>query len=346
MIKRLNWLRGAGLAGLLSFAMLGPVMVVTAQEATPGTELMPYEPGEGVADLEGSIASDGSSTVFPITQAVAEEFLGIAANVDVRVDFSGTGGGFERFCKGETAIQNASRPIKPEEVQACAETGVDFYEFAVAFDGLAVVTNADNDYLECLTVEELATLWAPDSEILSWNQLNPEFPEEEVILYGPGTDSGTFDYFTEEIVGEVGASRTDYTPSEDDNVLVQGVLGDTSALGYFGYAYYEQNQDGLKLIAVDSGDGCVIPSAETIADGSYTPLSRPLFVYVKAESLMEAPVQEFMRFYVANAPELALEVGYFPLPGDGYAQAQQKLEAAISGEGEPDGPTGMATPTS
>jgi phosphate transport system substrate-binding protein len=261
----------------------------------------------------------------------------------VTVDISGTGGGFKRFCAGETDVQNASRPIRDEEVQACAEAGVEYYEFQVAFDGLSIVVNPANDFVECLTVDQLKRLWEPNSTVQTWQDLNPEWPAEEISLYGPGPDSGTFDYFTEVIVGEAKASRTDYTPSEDDNVLVEGVAGDPNALGYFGYAYYKQNQDRLKLVAVDGGNGCVLPSKEAIRDGSYTPLARPIFIYVKAESLERPEVQEFVRFYLANAAELAQDVGYVDSPAEAYAAAQQKLEGAIAGAVPPDGPGTAAT---
>jgi phosphate transport system substrate-binding protein len=308
---------------------------VGAQDSTPATDL---------SGLSGTIESDGSSTVGPLTEAVAEEFNAQAGEVRINVGISGTGGGFERFCAGETDIQNASRDIDAEEVAACEASGVDFYRFEVAYDGLTVVTNAENEFLECLTVDELKTLWEPNSTVTNWSDLNPDFPEEEVVLFGPGTDSGTFDYFTDAIVGEEGASREDYTPSEDDNVIVEGVAGDPNSLGYFGYAYYEQNQDRLKAIQVDGGSGCVGPSPETIQDGSYTPLSRPLYVFAKAESLERPEVQEFMRFYLAQAPALAPEVGYVASPAETYAADTEKLEGAISGAVEPDGLQADGTP--
>ena len=267
--------------------------VASAQDATP----IPYEPGNDLASLGGSLVSDGSSTVGPLTEAVAEEF-GImlseegGSEVQVEVSISGTGGGFERFCAGETDLQNASRAISEEEIALCQQGGVYYFEFEVAFDGIAVVVNPENDFVECLTVEQLNMMWKPEGFATMWNEIDPSFPEEPIVLYGPGTDSGTFDYFTNAINGE-GASMTDYSPSEDDNQLVLGV--DSNALGYFGLAYYENNADQLKLVAVDSGSGCVSPSAETVADGSYAPLSRPLFVYLNAESLGRPEVQEFAR---------------------------------------------------
>ena len=333
--------RGALIGAALAGAMLltGPVF---AQDATP----MPYTPGTDLGELSGSISADGSSTVGPIMQAVAEDFTAEAGDVEVSVDISGTGGGFERFCKGETDLQDASRPIKDEEAAACEAAGVDFYEFQVAYDGLSVVVNPANDWVDCITTAELATMWGPDATADSWHDVNPAWPDQPLTLYGPGTDSGTFDYFTEQINGEQGASRTDYTPSEDDNVLVEGVAGDENALGYFGFAYYEQNQDRLKLLQVDSGTGCIAPSPETVQDLSYAPLSRPLYVYVKAESLTRPEVQEFARFMVANSATLASEVGFVSSPTQVYVDDQTKLEAAIAGTGTPDSQLSAdATPT-
>jgi phosphate transport system substrate-binding protein len=312
-----------------------------AQDATP----IPYTPGTDLGSLSGSIEADGSSTVGPITQAVAEEFAAQASGVQVNVGISGTGGGFERFCNGETDVQDASRPIKDDEAANCAASGVDYYEFEVAYDGITIVVNPENDFIECLTVQQLNQLWAPGASGVTWQDLNPDWPADEVVLYGPGTASGTFDYFTEQINGEQGASTENYNPSEDDNVLVEGVAGDANALGYFGFAYYVANQDRLKLVAVDNGSGCVAPSKDTIRDGTYAPLSRPLFVYVKAESLTRPEVQEFMRFYLANAIQLVDDVGYVDSPTDVYVSDQLKLEAAIAGTAEPDGPGAVATPT-
>lgn len=316
----------AALLGTLTFGS-----VALAQDATP----MPYTPGTDLSSLGGKIESDGSSTVGPITEAVAEEF-GLAGGngVEMVINISGTGGGFERFCNGETDIQNASRAIREAEMEACAANGVDYYEFEVAYDGLSVVVNPANDFVECLTVEQLAMIWG-ENRAETWNAVNPEWPEEPISLYGPGTDSGTYDYFVEEILGDT-PSTTDYFPSEDDNALVEGVAGDENALGFFGLAYYEQNADSLKLVAVDGGNGCVSPSIETVQDGTYAPLSRPLYVYVKAESLTRPEVQEFMRFYVANVASLAEEVGYVDSPMRVYVEDQAKLEAAIAGQGTPD----------
>lgn len=307
---------------------------------------MPYTPGADPASLSGKVEADGSSTVGPITEAVAEEFNKIAGGVEVTVNISGTGGGFKRFCAGETDLQDASRAIKDTEAELCAAAGVNYYAFEVAYDGLSVVVNPENDFVTCLTVAQLNQIWMKDSTVDSWNDVDASWPDEPIALYGPGTDSGTYDYFTDEINGEEGVSRDDYTPSEDDNVLVEGVAGDKNALAFFGLAYYEQNADKLKLVEVDGGAGCIAPSAETVQDGSYAPLSRPLFVYVSAASLARPEVQEFVRFYLAMTATLAEEVGYVDSPIATYLADQAKLEAAIGGSAMPDGPAPAATPTS
>ncbi|MGH2533959.1 MAG: PstS family phosphate ABC transporter substrate-binding protein [Thermomicrobiales bacterium] len=338
--------RGAAVMLALALSFLMSVSSLSAQDASPAAEneVAPYVAPENVADLSGSIEVDGSSTVGPITEAIAEEFREVAPNVNVPISISGTGGGFARFCQGETDIQDASRPITTEgegednESATCAENGVEYYELQVAIDGLAVVVNTGNDFVGCLTVDELRMVWEPESEITTWNQIRDEFPEEEMALYGPGPDSGTFDYFTEAIVGEEGATRTDYTPSEDDNVLVQGIAGDEFSLGYFGLAYVEQNPDAVKTIAVDSGAGCIEPTAETVSSGEYAPLSRPIFIYVKAESLQRPEVQEFVRFYLATVGSLISDVGYVAASPSIYVAQQEKVEGAIAGTTPPDAP--------
>lgn len=280
--------------------------------------------GTGADGLTGSIAADGSSTVFPITQAIAEEFSAEEPGVQISVGTSGTGGGFEKFCAGETAISDASRPIDPvEEVPICEQNRIEYVELQVAIDGLSVVVNPANEFVDSLTVDELAAIWGPDSKINNWSQIRDGFPDQPLTLYGPGTDSGTFDYFTSEIVGEEGASRSDYTASEDDNVLVQGVAGDPNALGYFGYAYFEQNQDKLKVLAVDNGSGPVTPSRETIESGEYTPLSRPLYIYVAKEDATRPEVMAFVDFYLGTVNELVAEVGYVAVPNE---MIQQETE--------------------
>ena len=264
----------------------------------------------GGGNLSGTIAIDGSSTVFPFTQAAAEAFRAENPDVQITVGESGTGGGFEKFCAGETQISDASRPIEPEEIAICKKNNIAYEEVQVANDGISVTTNADLA-ISCLSTEQLKQLWNKGSSVNNYSQLgkdadsNQALPDQEVSLYGPGTDSGTFDFFTEEINGEEGVSRDDYQPSENDNVLVQGVSGDAGGLGYFGFSYYEQNQDSLNLVSVDAGDGCVAPSDQTIQDGSYTPLSRPLFMYPSTEALKSLEVKAFMDYVLQNYDSIA-----------------------------------------
>jgi phosphate transport system substrate-binding protein len=291
---------------------------------------------EKTGPVEGTILVDGSSTVAPITAAVAEEFQAEFPEVRVPVGISGTGGGFKKFCNGETDISDASRPIKESETEQCNTNGIEYVELPVAFDGLAVMVNPENDFASCLTVAELKKMWEPEAEgvITNWNQIRDGFPDQPLALYGAGTDSGTYDYFTQAIVGEEGSSRGDFLPSEDDNVLVQGIAGDVNALGFFGLAYYEENADKLKLVAVDNnGDGnCVEPNLETVAGGTYQPLSRPLFIYVNRERIDEKDeISAFIQFYLENAGALSLEVGYIPLTDEIYALAQQRYDARITG---------------
>ena len=285
-------------------------------------------------DLSGSVAVDGSSTVFPVTEAVAEEFRSVAPDVRVTVGVSGTGGGFEKFCNGETDISDASRPIRQEEIDACAEAGIGYLPLRVGLDGLAVVAHPDAAFLECITMDELAVLWGPASEgsVTSWSQVRASWPGERITLFGPDTDSGTFDFFTEEVNGEGGASRADYTNSTDDNVLVTGISGTRWASGYFGYAYYAENRERLRVVAVDGGEGCVTPSDATVSDGSY-PLARPLFVYVSTPALAEKPqVREFVRYYLSDEGiALASEVGYTAIAAGELARSRADLEAAIEG---------------
>lgn len=308
-----------------------------AIQATPTAS--PYAPRQDLASLSGTITADGSSTVYPITDEAGVLFQDLADDVRVEVDFSGTGGGFLAFCNGETDIQNASRPIEADEQAACAAVDVGYYAFPVAYDGITVVVNKTNGFATCLTVEQLRLLWQPGNPATTWRDLDPAWPDEEIELYGPGPLSGTFDYFTAAIVGEEGASRIDYFPSENDLDLVEGVEDREQSLGYFGYAYYLDEGEELTAVAVDAGQGCVSPSAETIADGSYAPLSRPLYVYVSAGSLQRPEVQEFLRFYLASAGEIAATVGYVPLPAADYAAQQARLEQAIGGALPPDAPS-------
>jgi phosphate transport system substrate-binding protein len=285
--------------------------------------------------LSGRVEVDGSSTVFPITEAVAEEFQGAFPDARVTVGISGTGGGFKKFCNGETDISNASRPIKTSEEELCAASGVRWIELPIAYDGIAVVVHPSNDWAGTITVAELKKLWEPEAQrtVMRWNQVRAGWPDREIRLFAPGVDSGTFDYFTEAIVGEEGASRGDFTASEDANVLVQGIATDPLALGFFGYAYYEENQERLKLLAVDGSDGSlgVAPSPETIRDGTYQPLSRPVFIYIREGSLEKPIVSEFVKFYIDNAVTLVREVGYIPLPERAYELAQQRVDRRVTG---------------
>ncbi len=282
--------------------------------------------------VSGTIKIDGSSTVYPITEAVAEEFRVESNAINVTIGVSGTGGGFKKFGRGETDISDASRPIKQKEIDMCAENSITYVDLEVAYDGLAVIVNPGNDWVDHFTVEELKKLWEPAAQgvVMKWNQIRPEWPDEEVHLFGPGVASGTYDYFTEAIIGESGSSRGDFTASEDDNVLVQGVAGDKFGLGFFGLAYFEENADKLRLIAVDGGEGPVAPSIETVSNGSYAPLSRPLFIYVNSTAAERAEVQEFIRFYLKFAPVLSKEVGYVPLPDESYAIQSEKFETFVT----------------
>ena len=270
---------------------------------------------------------DGSSTVYPITLSIAEEFNIENPDYSVSVAFSGTGGGFEKFCASETHISNASRPIKDEEAQACADAGIEVVEIPVAYDALTVVVNPENNWAQCMTVDELNTIWQPDSTVVMWSDVRADWPAEEMVLYAPGVDSGTFDYFTEAINGDGGLSRNDFFPSEDDTVLVQGVEGDTNAMGYFGFAYYLEEGQKLKAVEIDSGNGCVAPSAEAVEDGSYTPLSRPLFVYVNKNAMAEnEAVAAFVDFYLAEENrELIADTGYVVLEDAMYEEAKMEL---------------------
>ncbi|MBI4267797.1 MAG: PstS family phosphate ABC transporter substrate-binding protein [Chloroflexi bacterium] len=276
--------------------------------------------------LSGTIEIDGSSTVYPITEAVAEEFRKIHPQVRINVGISGTGGGFKRFVGGETQISDASRPIKDSEKAQADSNEVEWVEMPVAYDGLSVMVNPQNTWVTSMTVAELKKLWEPNSTIRRWNQIRPEWPDQPINLYGPGTDSGTFEYFTEAIVGTARSSRPDYTASEDDNVLVQGISGDRNALGYFGFAYYVENQGKLKLVAIDAGRGAVLPSKQTIEDGTYAPLSRPIFIYLNKAALARPEVKEFVRFYMTEGPELVTEVGYVPMSPQTYSSNLAKIQ--------------------
>lgn len=311
---------------LIGFMLAGTLLLAACgggAQGGSGSE----ETGAGGGNLSGTIKIDGSSTVYPITQAVAEEFMAENSGVNIPVGVSGTGGGFEKFSRGETDISNASRPIKDEEKAKAKENGIEYTELTVAIDGISVVVNPQNDWVDHLTVDELKKIWEPNSKVKKWSDIRPGWPDEPIKLYGPGTDSGTFDYFTGEIVGEEGASRTDYTASEDDNQLVTGVANDKYALGYFGYSYYVENKDKLKAVPIDAGNGPVEPTDETIANGTYKPLSRPIFIYVNNEAYKTRPeVKAFVDYYLEVVKEIAPEVGYIALQDDVLAEQKAKLE--------------------
>jgi phosphate transport system substrate-binding protein len=279
--------------------------------------------------LSGSVKVDGSSTVFPLTALAAEDFQVENSGVQVTVGSSGTGGGFEKFCRGETDANNASRPIKEEEVANCKANGVEYGELMVAVDALTVVVNKENTWPKCLTVEQLNAMWSADSTVDNWNQIDPSFPDETLKLFGPGTDSGTFDYFTKEINGEEGASRTDFTPSEDDNVIVQGVSASTGGLGYFGYTYYEENADKLNAVQIDSGSGCVYPNEQTVQSGEYVPLGRPLFVSTSVSALSRPEVKAFFQYYVENDADIAKSALFIALNDEQKAKLSADLDKIL-----------------
>jgi phosphate transport system substrate-binding protein len=285
---------------------------------------------------------DGSSTVFPITEAVAEEFQKAKkGKIKVTVGISGTGGGFKKFCRGETDISDASRPILKQEMDICKQAGIQYYELPIAFDALTVMVNPKNDWITSMTIADLKKIWEPSAQgkVTHWNQVRPSWPNTPLKLFGPGADSGTFDYFTEAIVGKAKASRGDFTASEDDNVLVQGIANDKNALGYFGFAYYIENQKKLKAVAIDGGKGPVLPSAKTVEDGTYQPLSRPIFIYVSKKATEKPEVREFVEFYMQNTPQLVKQVKYVALPASAYTMGIEhfrkgKLGTVFDGEAQ------------
>ena len=283
----------------------------------------------GGSVLTGTITADGSSTVGPYTTAAAEGFHKLHSKVNVTVGISGTGGGFERFCRGETDLSDASRPIKASESKACADNDVKWVAFTVANDGIAIVVNKQNTWAHCLTVAQLHEMWKPGSNVDNWKDVSPSFPDEDLKLFGPGTDSGTFDYFTGEINGEEGASRSDYAASEDDNTIVTGVAGEKGGLGYFGFSYFEENQDTLKALEIDGGDGCVAPSVASAQNGTYKPLSRPLFIYAKKEAVARPEVEAFLRYMLENETAIADAAQFVPLTDAQLAKAKADLESAL-----------------
>lgn len=317
---------------------LGLVAAMTFASCTGERPAAKGQPvGDGVEPDPCIIAIDGSSTVYPISEAVAEDFQK-TNETRVTIAIGGTGGGFQKFCAGEAAISNASRPIKPVEIEACKRNGVEFLELPIAYDGIVVVVNPRNDWVKEMKVEELAKLWSPDAQgkLTRWSQVRAGWPDREIHLFGPGVDSGTFDYFTAATVGKERASRGDYTSSEDDNVLVQGIAADSLALGYFGRAYFEGNRDKLRVVPIDdgkaeNGDGPMEPTIETVTNGTYQPLSRPLFVYVSRRAAERREVREFVDFYLANAARLAPDAGYIALPPFAYELAKARFAAMKTG---------------
>ncbi len=285
------------------------------------------------SDLSGDIVIDGSSTVYPITERAMQQFNSVAPNVRIQLGVSGTGGGFKKFCTGITDISNASRPIKPDETETCRANGIEFVEIPVAFDGISVIVNPENQWAQCITVDELKTMWAPESEgkIVNWNQVRTDWPDRPLELYAPGVDSGTHDYFTAAVVGEEDASRSDYIGSEDDYVLMQRVIEKTNGIAYVGFAYYQEYADRVGVVAVDAGNGCVLPSIETITNGTYTPLARLLFIYVRNDRLERPEVEAFITFYLSNAATLVQEARYIPLPPRAYELIRQRIDKRIIG---------------
>jgi phosphate transport system substrate-binding protein len=317
----MNWKHSA-------FGILAAGAALAAWGCGPGNTSTSAADGS----ISGMIVIDGSSTVLPVSEAMAEEFGALHSGAQVNVAASGTGGGFKKFANGEIDITGASRPIEQSEVDACRANGVEFIEIPVAFDGLSVVINPQNDFASTLTVEELRKIWEPNSSVKTWADVRPGWPTQTIRLYGPGTDSGTFDYFTKAIVGKEKASRSDFQSSENDNVLVQGVSGDRYSLGYFGFSYYLENRDRLKLVAIDAGNGGVQPNENSISDGTYQPLSRPLFYYVNKKSLEEKPVVgEFLKFVLGEGREYLQEVGYVGLPDEAYTLANERITNRTAG---------------
>ena len=328
---------------LLSTLIVAGLAACGSQPDQATTPAAPTAAPAAPAAAAQVVQIDGSSTVYPISEAIAEEFqIQNQGTYQVTVGVSGTGGGFKKFCRGELDIANASRPIQKSEMETCAAAGIKYFELPIAYDALTVVVNPQNSFLATATVEQLKQIWAPESQgtITRWNQIDPSWPDAEFKLYGAGSDSGTFDYFTEAVVGKAKSSRGDYTASEDDNTLVQGVAQDVNALGYFGYAYYAENQDKLKAVAIATAAGApgVLPSDATVIDGSYVPLARPMFIYVSEKSLARAEVKAFIDFYFANIAELAREVRYVPLPQEAYDTVKKHLAEGKMGtvfKGEP-----------
>lgn len=330
-----KFVTGVTLAAVLASCSGAEAPKATTPAATTGsnpTETKAPEAKPVASNLSGNVTVDGSSTVAPISKAIAEDFAKANPGVKVPVGTSGTGGGFKKFCAGDTDISNASRPIKSAEAETCKKAGVEFIELPVAIDGLTVVVNKENTWAKCLTVAELNTIWGPESEgkVTTWNQVRPDFPNEPLALFGAGADSGTFDYFTEAVNKKEKVIRKDYQPSEDDNLTIKGVQGGKGGMGFFGVAYYEENAKSLNAVEVDGGKGCVAPTAENINSGTYAPLSRPLFIYVNKKSLARPEVKAFVDFYFKDI-KVVKEVGYIPLPEAALPKILERVSASKAG---------------
>jgi phosphate transport system substrate-binding protein len=308
-------------------------LAATAQAVTVQPAATPLPEPTTRPDLSGEIIIDGSSTVYPITELAMQQFAEIAPNVRIQLGVSGTGGGFKKFCAGITDISDASRPIKPDESEICRANGIEFVEIPVAFDGISVIVNPENRWVQCMTVDELKQMWAPDSEgkIVTWKQIRADWPDQPFKLYAPGIDSGTHDYFTAAIVGKEDASRNDYIGSEDDYILMQRVIEEKNGIAYVGFAYYQEYTDKVGVVAVNGGNGCVSPSIETITNGTYTPLARPLFIYVRNDRLDRPEVEAFVTFYIDNAADLVQAARYIPLPPRVYELVKQRVVKRTTG---------------
>lgn len=312
---------------------IAPTQRGTSAPAAPTPTLVAPAAPAALARLGGGIQIDGSSTVFPITEGAVIAFQQLAPGVELRLGVSGTGGGFKKFCAGEILITGASRPIKRSEADSCAAAAISFVELPIAYDGLSVVVHPSNDWVTCLTLDELRRIWEPAAEgtLVRWSDLRPDWPDQPLSLYGAGTDSGTYDYFTAAVVGTEGVSRRDYMASEDDYLIAQDLAEDPDGLGFFGYSYYVEYGERLRALAIDGGAGCVAPSAQSIADGSYQPLARPIFIYVRADALDRPELRAFVEFYLANGPALAQRARAIPLPPRAYTLAAQRVDQRIIG---------------
>ncbi len=315
--------------GVKTFALM-VVLALAAAACGGDDEETQAGGGSQTPALSGTIRIDGSSTVAPLSEAAAELFQKEHKNVRVTVGTSGTGGGFEKFCNGETDISDASRPIKKSEIDACTAKGVKYEELTVANDGLAVVVSPQNTWAKCLTVDQLKKVWAPGSTVSSWREVDPSFPDERLALFGAGTDSGTFDYFTEAINGKSGASRTDYNATEDDNVTVNGVSGTKGAMGYMGLSYVEENQGKLKALEINGGSGCVAPTTQTVQNNTYKPLGRPLFIYPSAAAIKRPEVQSFLRFYIDNSDKITEQALFVPMTDQQEQQSLAKIQSLLT----------------